>query len=271
MKDKDEYLKTIFITVFIFITLFLILYIYMINRICNSKESLEKFIYTSPNFSKDIHKTILIIGATHGNEPSGYYATKKLMDDLNSNKIKLDNGRLILIPALNYCALKMNLRFIPFIGDMNRKYPTKINEKPSNKIIKQIVDLIDESDFVLDFHEGFDYNRKNSNSMGSTFTPTNNKFSLDLAYEIVDDLNKTINENYKKFRIFTLDKNLTNNDSDIYQKQNEIKGALSYYTNLINKNYILVETSGQDDITSLEERVGQDNFIIDYIIKTILK
>jgi hypothetical protein len=232
----------------------------MINRICNSKYSLEKFIYTSPNFSKNTHKTILIVEATHDNEAYGYYTIKKLIDDLNSNKIKLDNGRLILLPAVNYCALKMNLRFIPFIGDMNRKYPTKLNKNPSNKIIKQIIDLIDECEFLLDFHEGFDYNRKNSKSMGSTLTPplqTNNKFYLDLSYEIVDDI-KTIFKNYKKFRIFTMDENLIKTYSDLYQPQNQIKGSLSYYTNLINKNYILVETSGQDNIKPLEKRVTQN-------------
>jgi hypothetical protein len=163
----------------------------------------------------------------------------------------------------------MNLRFIPFIGDMNRKYPTKINENPKNKIIKQIVDFISESDFILDFHEGYDYNRKNLNSMGSTFTPSNNIFSLNLTKQLVDDLNKTIFENYKKFRIFTLNQDLINNDSDIYIKQNQIKGALSYYTNLINKNYILIETTGQNNISPIEERVRQDNYIINYIINKI--
>lgn len=249
----------------VILVLLVIFYIYMINKICNN---LEYFTYTSPNFQKDIDKTVLIIGATHGNEPAGYHAIKNLMNDMNSNKIKY-TGRLILIPAVNYCALQMKLRFIPFIGDLNRKYPSSIERNPSNTIIKEIINFVSQADFVLDFHEGYDFNRRNNNSMGSTLT-TSNIFSLNLANEIVIGIDKTINEDYKKFRIYTAEETLIKSNPDLYQKQNVIKGSLSYYAKLINKNYILVETSGQDNIQPIEDRVKQDRFIIDFIIQKIL-
>jgi hypothetical protein len=254
-----------FIILFCLTLFILILYIIMISKICNSKSSLEYYTYNNEDY--DISQPVIImLGSTHGNEPAGYYSIKNLMEKLNTGKIKINNGKLILIPAVNYCAFQLGLRFIPFIGDMNRKYPYNLNTNPSNKIISQITDLVQKADFILDFHEGWGFNRQNKNSMGSTLTPTNNEICNKLAIQITDSLDKTVDKDYMKFRIYTEDENLIKN-SDLYQKQNKIEGTLSYYCQMLGKNYILVETSGQNNISPLELRIKQNEIIINDILK----
>ena len=262
MNDTEFLLTTLLVISLIIV----VLYIFICDKICNSKSSLEYFEFTAPNFNKNTDKTILMVGATHGNEPAGHYALKNLLNNLLNTKIK--EGRLIIIPTVNYCAFQLGIRFIPFIGDLNRKYPTSLsNQTSSNKIISQIIDFVKEADFILDFHEGEDYNGRNSRSMGSTITPSNNDFSMELAIEIVKKLNENIYENYKKFKIYTSNEDLIKSDSFLYIIRKNIKGSLSYYSTILNKNYILVETTGKTSVEPLDDRISKDSDICEIVLK----
>lgn len=61
-----------------------------INMICDTEP--EYFVY---NCNKP-GPHILIIGATHGNEPTGYYVIKEFTDSFNCGKIRLKRGKIIL-------------------------------------------------------------------------------------------------------------------------------------------------------------------------------
>lgn len=149
----------------------LLIMLYMINKICNSKDSLEYYIYDTQN----VGKTVVIIGGTHGNEPIGNISIKNLIKKLNDKTIKLNKGKLILIPSVNYCALKLGIRFIPGIGDMNRKYPKNISYNNIGcPITDKVLDLIKDADFILDFHEGWGFHKKDR-SMGSNYHTYRNK------------------------------------------------------------------------------------------------
>jgi len=246
----DNY--NLFLFIFLLILLF---YIIIINKICNSKESLNIYEYDS-NISGT---KIVIIGGTHGNEPSGSETIKELIKNLNNNKIKIKSGKLILIPEVNYCALRIGIRFIPLIGDLNRKYPFK-KYKTTCPITLKIMDSIKDADFILDFHEGWGFHRVNKESMGSTITPTTTELSYILANNMLNKINKTIDDDKKKFSVFTDKKELLSNE--YYSKGDDIKGSLRHYANLLNKNYILIETTGQNNIQPLEIRKSQCNLFI---------
>ena len=255
------------ILIIILIICFILYYSYrFLTNVCNGDESLEYFIYE--NSDSSIKKTIMIVAGTHGNEPAGHYALKDLISDLNLGIKKINPGiRLILIPSVNYCALKVNLRYIPFIGDLNRKYPKTECQKITSKINRKVVELLQDTDFILDFHEGWGFNKQNSKSIGSTFTPTNTELSNDLAYILVIDINNTIQTDYKKFRIITNDETLIQNDPEIYVKNEDTKGTLRYYANIINKDYILVETTGQNNIQHIDIRIEQCKNIINNVFE----
>ena len=257
--------------IILLISLLIIFILYSCYRslvnICSGDESLEYFIYNNPEFNEATDKTVMIIAGTHGNEPAGHYAINNLIKELNNGVKKIIKGRLILVPSVNYCALKVHLRFIPLIGDINRKYPTKVDQHISSKINKQIVNLLNQTDFILDFHEGWGFNRQNSDSIGSTFTPTNTEVSNNLSTLLFVTINQTIAEDFKRFRIITDNDNLVKTNPDMYFKNENIKGSLRYYANLINKDYILVETTGQKSIQPLEVRINQSENIINIILK----
>ena len=119
------------------IILFLLLIYYYLTQICNT--SFDYFIYKSPDFNQEVDKTIMIISGTHGNEPAGYCSISNLIKQIKNGKLKLQKCKLILVPALNYCALKLNIRSLPIFGDFNRKYPDNIDKIINNKIAKKMM------------------------------------------------------------------------------------------------------------------------------------
>ena len=81
-------MKLVFIIIILIIIL-IIVYIYnIIISICDKEP--EYFIYSG----KTPGPTILILGATHGNEPAGYYAIKEYMDMLNTQDVILKKGHI---------------------------------------------------------------------------------------------------------------------------------------------------------------------------------
>ena len=215
--------------------------------------------------------TILILGGIHGNEPAGSISIINLIDDLNNNIIELKNIKLILIPKVNYCALNINKRQMPYIGDLNRKFPTSVNfnRNDLHPIIKQIVDLIDISDFILDFHEGWGFHRENNNSIGSTITPNTTTKSLEITNILYNNINAIIEDPLKKFQILTHNEDLIKSDPTKYSHDVLIETSLRYYVSLINKDYILIETSGQNDIQPLETRTNQNKIFIRSILNAL--
>ena len=267
--DKNIIFILCILCIFI-LCIFILCIIYhynIINNICN--KSLDFYIYNGENID-DMTKTIMIIGGTHGNEPAGTIAIKNLIYKLNLKKIKLKQNRLILVPYVNYCALKLNKRYVNLLGDINRKYPDNTNNTNKiNNINKKILELMDQSDFVLDFHEAIGYYREDAGSIGSSIIPTDTSISYDVANILYENINKTIsNDNlYKKFIILTNNNNLINEDTNKYGKNIDIKKTLRYYANLINKDYILIETTGQRNIQPIHIRVEQSKIFIDCVLQ----
>jgi hypothetical protein len=249
---------SIFITIILFLLIILFIYYILLSKICNN---IEYYTYGSKTTN---NKTILIIGGIHGNEPAGSNAIVRLMNNINKNNINIKN-KLILIPYANYCALQINKRTIPFIGDLNRKFPIDINyeENKLHPIIRKILLFVHEADFILDIHEGWGYYRELKGSIGSSIIPSNTQTSYDISEILYDNINETIVDNNKKF-IILRDNINTNNER--YGQFNKIKYSLSYYANLINKNYILIEISGKNDIQDINIRISQ----IKNIINTVL-
>ncbi len=237
------------------------MYIIITDRICNT--FLKYYIYDS----KVPGNTILLVGGTHGNEPAGTESIKLLQEELNNKNINLKTGKLILIPEVNYCALRLGLRYIPFIGDMNRKYPCSNNEKCNNQIINKIIHLALNADFIIDFHEGWGFNRINKKSLGSTITPTDTEKSLKIAQIVLKKLNKNIEEKQKKFIILKNNIHLNKKGHNYdYNESIDIKGTLRNFMNINKKNYILVETTGQDNIQPLHIRINQNKIIINTVL-----
>ncbi len=250
--------------IILIICIIIIFSILLCNNLYYLLNNLKYYIYDT----KIDGPIVLMLGGTHGNEPAGYHSLNKLKVELDKKIIQLKRGKLIIIPGVNYFALKLGIRYLPIFGDLNRKYPTNINDtyKSDSNIVNQVVNFTKEADFILDFHEGWGYNRLNKKSMGSTITPTNTDRSHELAKIMLDNVNKTINDVNKKFIILAdpeIIKNKLNYSNYDYSKSIDIKGSLRYYQKILNKDYILIETTGQHNVQPLNLRMEQNKIFIE--------
>ena len=97
--------------------------------------------------------TALLTGANHGDEYEGPLA---LFDLANTLKAEQVNGRVIIVPAMNYPAFRAGTRTSPIDGgNLNRSFPGR----PDGSVTEKIADyfqrvLLPLADFVLDFHSG---------------------------------------------------------------------------------------------------------------------
>jgi hypothetical protein len=195
--------------------------------------------------------TILLIGSVHGNEPAGSVALYKFMNSLKNNNIQ--SGKLFIIPCPNKLGLLFNSRWLLHRlnnRDLNRNFPRNEREIALDPISTKIMEYVIKSDLIIDFHEGWGFHKINPESMGSGIYPGDTKFSIVLANELLNNVNQYIQDPIKKFSI-------------VYNKHPDIK-SLKNFANYLGKDYILVETSGQDNIQPMDLRVKQDLQIIQY-------
>ena len=95
----------------------------------------------------------LLTGANHGDEYEGPVALMDLAVSLKPEDIE---GRVIIVPAMNYPAFRSGTRTSPIDrGNMNRSFPGS----PSGTVTEKIADyiqtvLLPEASIVLDFHSG---------------------------------------------------------------------------------------------------------------------
>ncbi len=95
----------------------------------------------------------LLTGANHGDEYEGPVALMDLAVSLKPEEIE---GRVIIVPAMNYPAFRAGTRTSPIDrGNMNRSFPGS----PSGTVTEKIADyiqsvLLPEASIVLDFHSG---------------------------------------------------------------------------------------------------------------------
>jgi predicted deacylase len=203
---------------------------------------------------------ILIIGGTHGNEPSGSEALHYLKKNIKNGNINIKNGTLTIIPDVNYCGLKTGIRWNPgniLHPDINRSYSSSKEEESKCYISQKIKNIVDKSDFILDLHEGYDFYHNNPKSIGSTISPGPTELSLKISKDMKFVINENIQEYKKKFHIIE------------YNEKDSIKGTLSEYCKSIDKDYILIETSGQGNIQPLKLRVDQMSTMITILLKNL--
>lgn len=187
-----------------------------------------------------------ILASTHGNEEAGFRACVRLIaNGWFAKKARENNINIIVIPAGNPYGLRNGVRWSANKSkpDINRNFGTETGD---DEISAQIIRALADCDIVLDFHEGWGYYKQGMGSVGSTLMSTETPLGLAkrLNFMARNELNSSIVEPVKKF-------------TSITGKQCDIKKTLRCYMQERQKEYILIETSGQNDIQPLEVRMRQ--------------
>jgi len=97
--------------------------------------------------------TLLLSAGNHGDEYEGQVILRRLIHALDARDI---NGRLILLPALNYPAVLANQRVSPLDqGNMNRSFPGIADGPPTAAIADYVTrHLLPLADAGIDLHSG---------------------------------------------------------------------------------------------------------------------
>jgi N2-acetyl-L-2,4-diaminobutanoate deacetylase len=97
--------------------------------------------------------TALFAGANHGDEYEGPLALQELALQLDPAKVQ---GRVIIVPFMNYPAFRAGLRTSPIDrGNLNRVFPGRPDGTVTEKIADYVTRmLLPEADIVLDLHSG---------------------------------------------------------------------------------------------------------------------
>ncbi|CAB3639405.1 N-alpha-acetyl-L-2,4-diaminobutyric acid deacetylase [Paraburkholderia sediminicola] len=97
--------------------------------------------------------TALLTGGNHGDEYEGPIALMKLLQRMPSMQI---NGRLIVVPGLNFPAFLAGRRTSPIDGaNMNRIFPGRRDGSVTEMIAHYVdTELFPRADFVFDIHAG---------------------------------------------------------------------------------------------------------------------
>ncbi|MGH7153886.1 MAG: N-alpha-acetyl diaminobutyric acid deacetylase DoeB, partial [Acetobacteraceae bacterium] len=97
--------------------------------------------------------TALLIGANHGDEYEGPIALFDLARSLAAEAIQ---GRVIVLPAMNYPAFRAGTRTSPIDrGNLNRSFPGRPDGTITEKIADYVTrELLPMADVVLDIHSG---------------------------------------------------------------------------------------------------------------------
>lgn len=97
--------------------------------------------------------TVLLLGGNHGDEYQGQIAAMKLARELTPSMV---NGRIIIIPSLNFPAARAATRLSPLDGmNMNRAFPGDPNGPVTSQIAHYLTNtLFPMSDVIIDIHSG---------------------------------------------------------------------------------------------------------------------
>ena len=158
--------------------------------------------------------SVMILGGTHGNEPAGFEAAYRLIQQFSA--IDLKSGEIFIVPESNRIADSLNNRRIPVPkgvniekGNLNRCYPGNPDGLPMEQLAHQITQFIKEHDIdvFLDLHESPKFHLESRDEKGSykglgqTLIYTPNDEATWLAMVVADEMNSSIFERIKQFSL----------------------------------------------------------------------
>lgn len=242
---------------------------YVVKGVC---ARLETYKFTAGDTPK-----VLIVGGTHGNEQAGSEAMIELVRQLKAGELKLKKGTLTVLPTANPCGKELGIRFQPHQMmifqsiDLNRAYPKTPEEEGSCVVSRQIADLVLKNDFVIDLHEGYTFNHIDGNSMGSCVFPGNSKLAEKIAKQAVDELNQTIVEKPRGGTRQDLLDMMSLSDFKWQSRTDwpELAGTLRWHADNHKIDYILIETTGQDNIQPMPVRVRQHLILVKSFLRQL--
>jgi glutamine amidotransferase-like uncharacterized protein len=145
--------------------------------------------------------TVMIVGGMHGNEPAGAYAAEQI------KHWPIVRGKVIVVPRANVKALAANTRNTPGVngelGNLNRNFASAAAAGPARGELAAALWALVESQrplWLLDLHEGYDFNQINPKSVGSSLIVHPSPDADEVARLMLDAVNADIADEQKQFK-----------------------------------------------------------------------
>jgi hypothetical protein len=108
---------------------------------------------------------LMVLGGVHGNEPGGWMAAERLVDELRPT-----SGALLVVPRANKQAIAQFVRTTDELGDLNRLYPGDPDGLPMSRMAYEIVQTLTEfhATMLLDMHESWAFYKDRTSTQGGT-------------------------------------------------------------------------------------------------------
>ena len=221
----------------------------------------EKTAWATPWYvveGKESGPVVFLAGGVHGNEPAGSRAAEQI------RHWPIGRGRLIVVPKVNTLGLAAKTRWFPPLNentaqrDLNRNFPTSDRELPQSPVAEALWELIElqQPDFVIDLHEGFDFHRSNSNSVGSSIIFSESDKRIALAEKMVAAVNATVENPQRKFELLS--------------RSGAAKGSLvRACTDRLKIDSSILETTYRDQPLSLSLRTRQHRQMVSTLLQDI--
>jgi succinylglutamate desuccinylase len=154
---------------------------------------------------------VMILGGTHGDEPAGYEAALRLLEQFR--KSPPVSGKIILVPLANRVAVENYNRRVAVDkgadrekGNLNRCYPGDPAGHPIEKLAYQIQQLVIENNIevLIDLHEARRSHLKTDTEgeekgLGQTIIYQPNEVSTWLVMVMLDHINEKIDNQSIRF------------------------------------------------------------------------
>jgi len=218
-------------------------------------------------YGEEDGKTVLIIGGIQGDEPGGY-----LSADLYSD-LMLRKGNLIVVPRTNFHSIIKQRRYINW--DMNRRFDVQTGNSYEDRIVKIITKLMEESDLILNLHDGWGFYSdewkgpgRNPNRFGQsiiadaeTFVHKGDTIHLgDMARKAIKKANSHITNTYHKLHFM--------NTRTLEKSSNfpQMKKSATFYA-LTNLGIPSFGIEASKNIDKLEDKIRYHNYAINAFLE----
>ncbi|MBP1967116.1 succinylglutamate desuccinylase/aspartoacylase domain-containing protein [Paenibacillus aceris] len=143
-------------------------------------------------------KKVIITAGVHGKEIASILAAKRLMSLLKKNKLRIENGTLIIVPIVNRQAYKQRIRGIP---DLNRTFPRKWKDKARHPLSVALFRIAKQykPSWYIDLHEANGLSKINPRVLGQTLIINPKSAIIPSIKRIVAHLNSSIEQESRHF------------------------------------------------------------------------
>ena len=138
-------------------------------------------------------EVLMVLGGVHGNEPGGWLAAERIVEDLRPAQ-----GALLVVPHANQQATELFVRTTDEMGDLNRLYPGDPPGPPMAQMAHELVEAMRafHVSLVLDLHESWSFFKGRTQSgtafLGQTVTTLPGEPGTSIAQGIVNEVNQRI-------------------------------------------------------------------------------